>query len=42
MSNTQQEMDQNTTTAINKLINTTYTKFEIVKRAMDSLPADKI
>ncbi|MFM7984555.1 MAG: hypothetical protein ACKPKO_35035, partial [Candidatus Fonsibacter sp.] len=29
------------TNAINNLINKTSTKFEIIKRAMDSLPADK-
>ena len=41
MSNNQQEMDQRTTTAINNLINKTSTKFEIIKRAMDRLPAEK-
>ena len=45
MSNNQQEtrntMDQSTTTAINNLINKTSTKFDFIKLAMDSLPADK-
>ncbi len=46
MSNNQREardtMDQSTTTAINNLISKTSTRFNIIKRAMDSLPADKI
>ncbi|MFM7989224.1 MAG: hypothetical protein ACKPKO_58910 [Candidatus Fonsibacter sp.] len=46
MSNKQQQdacktMEQITTTAINNLINKTSTKFDCIKRAMDSLPADK-
>ena len=41
MSNNQQEMDQRTTTAINNLINKTSTRFDFIKLAMDSLPADK-
>ncbi len=45
MSNNQREarntMDQRTTTAINNLINKTSTKFDFIKLAMDSLPADK-
>ena len=45
MSNNQQEArntrDPSTTTAINKLINKTSTKFGLIKRAMDSLPTDK-
>ncbi|MFM7986221.1 MAG: hypothetical protein ACKPKO_43600, partial [Candidatus Fonsibacter sp.] len=45
MSNTQQEArntrEQSTTTAINNLIHKTYTKFDFIKRAMDSLPTDK-
>ena len=41
MSNNQQEMDQRTTTAINNLINKASTKFDFIKLAMDSLPADK-
>ncbi|MFM7989410.1 MAG: hypothetical protein ACKPKO_59860, partial [Candidatus Fonsibacter sp.] len=44
MSNEQQQdarktREQITTTAINNLINTTSTKFDFIKLAMDSLPA---
>ena len=39
--NARKTMEQSTTTAINNLINKTSTRFEIIKRAMDSLPADK-
>ena len=45
MPNEQQEArdkrEQNTTNAINKLINNTYTRFGFIERAMKSLPEDK-
>ena len=41
MSNNQQDVDQKTANAINNLINKTSYRFEIIRRAMDSLPADK-